>query len=203
MEILIVGAGIGGLALANGLVADGHRVQVLERADEPRTDGAAVTVFSNGAAAAAGLGVPLDGLGATIDAIGYLDPDGRPFAQADLTLFGRWTGHGVATVPRAALLRHLATGLRRTRSATASASSGSRRPVPAPRWSVPMAYAGRPLWSSGRTAATRSSARSTLGDGDPALNGWVQLAGPDHHDARTGGRRVRPAHGRPGRARAA
>ena len=32
MDVVIAGAGVGGLALANGLVADGHAVRVLERA---------------------------------------------------------------------------------------------------------------------------------------------------------------------------
>ncbi len=59
MDICVVGAGIGGLALAHGLLADGHRVRVLERAAGPTRSGAAVTIFSNGAAALAGLGVDL------------------------------------------------------------------------------------------------------------------------------------------------
>ncbi|BCJ39303.1 hypothetical protein Athai_68060 [Actinocatenispora thailandica] len=59
MDICVVGAGIGGLALARGLVADGHRVRVLERAAGPTRGGAAVTIFSNGAAALTDLGVEL------------------------------------------------------------------------------------------------------------------------------------------------
>ncbi|MDW5328941.1 FAD-dependent oxidoreductase [Plantactinospora sp. KLBMP9567] len=104
MDVVIVGAGIGGLALANGLLADGHRVRVLERAPGPRTDGAAVTVFGNGAAAAADLGVPLDGLGGDVETLEFCTPDGRPFARADLRVTRRGTGFGVATVPRAAIL---------------------------------------------------------------------------------------------------
>src|SRR4051794_7554441 len=111
MDIVIVGAGVGGLALANGLVADGHSVQVLERADGPGTDGAAVTVFSNGAAAAAGLEVSLDGLGVRIDTLGFFDLDGRPFAHADLTKLHRWSGCPVTTIPRGQLLHRLASGL--------------------------------------------------------------------------------------------
>ena len=55
MDICVVGAGIGGLALAHGLLADGHRVRVLERAAGPTRGGAAVTIFSNGAASIPGV----------------------------------------------------------------------------------------------------------------------------------------------------
>jgi 2-polyprenyl-6-methoxyphenol hydroxylase-like FAD-dependent oxidoreductase len=51
VDVVIVGAGIGGLALARGLQADGHRVEVLEKAAGRRDGGAAVTIFSNGGAA--------------------------------------------------------------------------------------------------------------------------------------------------------
>ena len=61
MDVVIVGAGIGGLALANGLAADGHAVRVLEGHRAPRRR-RAVTIFSKGMAAAAGLGIALDGL---------------------------------------------------------------------------------------------------------------------------------------------
>ncbi len=177
MEIVIVGAGIGGLALAHGLIADGHRVRILERADGPPTDGAAVTVFSNGAAAASGLGIRIDGLGATIDSLGFADPDGRPFAHADLTPFRRWTGYGVATVPRPALLRHLASGLpadavhygariiRVETSGSGAAvvtSDGVRQ------------EAALVVGADGLHSVVR---RATLNDGDPIFNGWVSWQG--------------------------
>jgi FAD-dependent urate hydroxylase len=177
VDIVIVGAGIGGLALANALVTDGHRVRVLERADAPRTDGAAVTIFSNGAAAAAGLGVPLDDLGATIDTLGFFDPGGHMFAQADLTLLRRWTGHRVATVPRAALLHRLTTALpadaihygerilRAEPSGSGAAvvtSEGVRR------------EAALVVGADGCHSVVR---RATLADGEPAFNGWVSWQG--------------------------
>jgi 2-polyprenyl-6-methoxyphenol hydroxylase-like FAD-dependent oxidoreductase len=108
MRVIIAGAGVGGLALANGLVADGHAVRVLERARAPRADGAAVTIFSNGAAAAAGLGVPLDGLGGPIEALEFHEPDGTPFGRTDLRVMRRRTGFGVATIPRSAILDRFA-----------------------------------------------------------------------------------------------
>ena len=43
MKVLISGAGIGGIAAARALIADGHEVTVFERATELREGGAAVT----------------------------------------------------------------------------------------------------------------------------------------------------------------
>ncbi|GAA3754429.1 2-polyprenyl-6-methoxyphenol hydroxylase-like FAD-dependent oxidoreductase [Spinactinospora alkalitolerans] len=51
MRIVVVGAGVGGLALARGLGAHGHEVSVHERSGELRRGGAAVTLYPNGSAA--------------------------------------------------------------------------------------------------------------------------------------------------------
>jgi FAD-dependent urate hydroxylase len=130
MDICVVGAGIGGLALAHGLLADGHRVRVLERAAGPTRGGAAVTIFTNGAAALTGLGVDLgrsapsedacssgssstDGapLGAPIETLTSVDAYGRRIMRADLTVLRRRTGHQVRTMPRAELIDRLTAGL--------------------------------------------------------------------------------------------
>ena len=177
MDILIVGAGVGGLALANGLVADGHQVRVLERADEPRTDGAAVTVFSNGAAAAAGLGISLDDLGGTIDTLGFFDADGHAFAHADLALLRRWTGFPVTTIPRALLLRRLASGLpadaihygRRIQTAETSGSGAVVVTADGVREEAALV-----VGADGHRSALR---RALLGPGDPDFNGWVSWQG--------------------------
>jgi FAD-dependent urate hydroxylase len=177
MDILIVGAGVGGLALANGLVADGHRVRVFERADAPRTDGAAVTIFSNGAAAAAGLGVSLDDLGSPVDTLGFFDPDGHAFAHADLTLLRRWTGYRVATIPRATLLRRLSSGLPADtvhygQEITSVESDGSAAAVVTA--DGVRVKAALVVGADGLRSAVR---RALLGSADPSYNGWVSWQG--------------------------
>jgi len=177
MDILIVGAGVGGLALANGLVADGHRVRVFERADAPRTDGAAVTIFSNGAAAAAGLGVRLDDLGGAVDTLGFFDADGRAFAHADLTLLRRWTGHRVATVPRATLLQRLAAGLpadtiQYGQEITSVESHGAGAAVVTA--DGVREKAALVVGADGVRSAVR---RALLGSAEPSYNGWVSWQG--------------------------
>lgn len=112
MDVLISGAGVGGLALANGLQAAGHGVRVFERASRLRTGGAAVTIFSNGAAAASGLGVKLDDLGGLIEELTFRTADGVTFGRTDLRVLHRRTGFRVATVPRDRLLARLSEHLR-------------------------------------------------------------------------------------------
>jgi FAD-dependent urate hydroxylase len=68
------------VALARGLVGGGHEVSVLEQSTGLREGGAAVTIFSNGAAALAALGAPLDGVGGVVEELRFYRPgavDGR------------------------------------------------------------------------------------------------------------------------------
>jgi FAD-dependent urate hydroxylase len=177
MRVIVVGAGVGGLALANGLVADGHEVRVFERAPGPRTGGAAVTVFSNGAAAAAGLGVPLDGLGGRIDTLTFADPAGRVFARADLRVMRRRTGFGVATVPRAAILDRFAGRLpagtirygREVSGVSATATGALVAEADGARHAADVV-----VGADGHRSAVR---RAVLADGPAAPNGWVSRQG--------------------------
>lgn len=108
MKVLIAGAGVGGLALARGLVAGGHEVSVLERSTGLREGGAAVTIFSNGAAALAALGAPLDGVGGVVEELRFCTDGGQLTAAIDLRLMSRRTGYGVTTVSRRQLIELLA-----------------------------------------------------------------------------------------------
>jgi FAD-dependent urate hydroxylase len=111
VKVLIAGGGIGGLALARGLAGSGLSVRVFEQAPTLRTGGAAVTIFSNGAAALAGLGAPLGGLGGRLDTLRFDTANGRTMITADLTVLARQTGFPVTSVPRESLIEHLAQGV--------------------------------------------------------------------------------------------
>lgn len=106
-DVLIAGAGVGGLAAASGLLADGHGVRVLEAAQRLRVGGAAVTIFPNGHAALHRLGIYATDLGGRIEAMEFRDAAGRRLSRIDLEPVVTRTGFPVSTVPRAALLTRL------------------------------------------------------------------------------------------------
>jgi FAD-dependent urate hydroxylase len=108
MDVMVIGAGIGGLAVTHGLLADGHRVRVLERRGGPSTGGAAVTIYSNGASALAGLDVRIEDLGAPIEGLRIVRADGRVLMRTNFAPLVQRSGFGVRTIPRAALVHRLA-----------------------------------------------------------------------------------------------
>jgi FAD-dependent urate hydroxylase len=111
MRVLIVGAGVGGLAAARALIADGHEVAVFEQADGLRRTGAAVTLWSNGTGVLDEMKVRLDGVGAPIDAIDERDHRGRLLVSVDVARSAARYGHPNICLPRRRLLERLAEGL--------------------------------------------------------------------------------------------
>lgn len=60
---------------------------------------------------ASAVGAPLDGLGAPIEELDFAIADGRRFFRVGMGPVARSTGHGVATVPRDAIVARLAASL--------------------------------------------------------------------------------------------
>ncbi|GAB3862338.1 hypothetical protein GCM10029963_68340 [Micromonospora andamanensis] len=82
---VVVGGGLGGLAVSGALARSGWQVTLLERADRIRPEPAAVVLWPNGVRALRALG-----LGAGLDAIATALPDG---VSAGLTGTG-WCSPG-------------------------------------------------------------------------------------------------------------
>ncbi len=111
MQALIIGAGVGGLAAARALLADGHDVTVFEQADGPRDGGAAVTLWSNGTGILAELKVSLDGVGAPIETLEQRDYRGKVLLTINVGRSAAHYGHPHICLPRSRLLERLADGL--------------------------------------------------------------------------------------------
>lgn len=108
MRVLVIGGGIGGLAVAKGLLDSGHEVRVFEHADGLREGGAGVTIWSNGTAALRDLGVSLDGVGRQLHSLRSLTGNGRLLWEADLDEVTERLGSPTIEIPRYTLLLRLA-----------------------------------------------------------------------------------------------
>ncbi|WP_229400160.1 FAD-dependent oxidoreductase [Micromonospora okii] len=80
---VVVGAGVGGLAVAGALARSGWQVTLLERADRVRPEPAAVVLWPNGVRAlrALGLGAGLDAIATPLPDGGVRRPDGQWLVQ--------------------------------------------------------------------------------------------------------------------------
>lgn len=111
VKVLIIGAGVGGLAAARALRKDDHDITVFEQAPALRTEGAAVTLWSNGTGILSDLNVTLDGAGAHIDVLEQHQPDGTLLASVNVKNTAVHYGHPNICLPRARLLERLADGI--------------------------------------------------------------------------------------------
>ena len=110
LRVLVVGAGVGGISIARGLLRDGHDVTVFEQRPEVTAGGGAVTIWSNGATVLGQLGVDMDGAGQLLSTLRVVTSTGYPLATVDLTAIVNRLGAPVRMVPRRVLLERLLEG---------------------------------------------------------------------------------------------
>jgi FAD-dependent urate hydroxylase len=110
LHILVVGAGVGGISVARGLLRDGHDVTVFEQRPNVQAGGGAVTIWSNGETVLGQLGVDMNGAGQLLSAVRVVTSTGRPLATLDVTAMVDRLGAPVRMVPRRVLLERLLEG---------------------------------------------------------------------------------------------
>jgi FAD-dependent urate hydroxylase len=109
LRILVVGAGVSGIATARGLLRDGHDVTVFDQRPNITAGGGAVTIWSNGATVLDQLGVDMTGAGQPLSAVRVMTSSGRPLTTVDLDTMVNRLGAPVRMVPRRVLLERLLT----------------------------------------------------------------------------------------------
>ncbi|MCU1396785.1 MAG: hpxO [Ilumatobacteraceae bacterium] len=86
LDVLVVGAGIGGLTTAVALMRSGHRVRVIDQSRELRPVGAGISLWSNGVKVldALGLGAEVAAIGGRMERLEYRDRTGRTLCDFSL-----------------------------------------------------------------------------------------------------------------------
>jgi FAD-dependent urate hydroxylase len=110
LRVLVVGAGVGGISVARGLLRDGHHVTVFERRPAVKPGGGAVTIWSNGETVLAQLGVDMDGAGQPLSTVRVVTSAGHRVVNLNLTAMVDRLGAPVRMVPRRVLLDRLLNG---------------------------------------------------------------------------------------------
>src|SRR5258707_1937278 len=77
-RILVIGAGVGGISIARGLLRDGHDVTVFEKRPDMRPGGGAVTIWPNGSTVLDQLGVGMDRAGQLLSTVRIAASTGPP-----------------------------------------------------------------------------------------------------------------------------
>ncbi len=107
LRVLVVGAGVGGISIARGLLRDGHDVTVYEQRPDVHAGGGAVTIWSNGATVLRQLGVDMDRAGQQLSTVRVMTSTGHSLATLDVAMIADRLGEPVRMVPRHVLLDRL------------------------------------------------------------------------------------------------
>ncbi|WP_333889924.1 NAD(P)/FAD-dependent oxidoreductase [Mycolicibacterium gadium] len=110
LRVLVVGAGVGGVSIARGLLRDGHDVTVFERRPDMRPGGGAVTIWPSGSIVLEQLGVDMDGAGQLLSTVRIAASTGRPLINIAVDTIVDRLGGPVRMVPRRVLLDRLLEG---------------------------------------------------------------------------------------------
>ncbi len=110
LRILVVGAGVGGISVARGLLRDGHDVTVFEQRPDMRPGGGAVTIWPDGSTVLEQLGVDMDGAGQLLSTVRIATSTGRPLVNIAVNTIVDRLGGPVRMVPRRVLLDRLLEG---------------------------------------------------------------------------------------------
>ncbi|MEO3801270.1 NAD(P)/FAD-dependent oxidoreductase [Nonomuraea sp. B1E8] len=172
MRVIVVGAGVAGLAVAHGLLNAGHEVEIYEEAPELRTAGGSVSLWPAATAILRELKVDYSGTGRRLETMESWAVDGRRLFTVDLTEAERRYGHPSVHVARRDLVELLADGMPVTYGVAAEHVVPERAEV---RLSDGRTVRGDVLvGADGR----RSAVREALWGGDRAtLSGWVTWQG--------------------------
>jgi len=110
LRVLVIGAGVGGISIARGLLRDGHDVTVFEQRPDMRAGGGAVTIWPNGATVLEQLGVDMEGAGQLLSSVRIATSTGRPLVNIAVDKIVDRVGGSVRMVPRRVLLDRLLDG---------------------------------------------------------------------------------------------
>ncbi|NRQ36798.1 FAD-dependent monooxygenase [Nonomuraea sp. NN258] len=168
----MIGAGVAGLALARGLLAAGHDVEVYEESPELRTAGGSVSLWPGSTAILDELKADYSGVGRRLETMESWASDGRMLLTVDLTAAERRYGHPVVHVARSELVELLADGVPVTYGARAESVSPERAEA---RLADGRTVRGDVLvGADGRRSAVR---QALWGDDSATLSGWVTWQG--------------------------